>query len=128
MLKGSKMSEEAKAKISASLIGNQYRKGIPHSPEIRIKIGEGVHLANIEGRRRKPAPMPENLAGYNLAVQRGEIIHHAAKPERNARILADYRRTKSMEATGIKFGITLGAVSYTIRKLLKTPKGRRSKP
>lgn len=127
MLKGSKMSEEAKAKISASLIGNQYRLGIPHPPEHRSRISEGVRRALSEGRGKKP-PQPGNLAAYNRAVQEGRIIHHAENRERNIAILASYRRTKSMEETGREFGITLGAVSYVVRKLLKTPKGRRSKP
>lgn len=125
---GAKMSPEARAKISASLKGNQYRKGIKHSPEIRKVIGNAVRLANAEGRRRQPTPRPQNFAEFNRAIKAGEIMAPWAKPERNTEILASYRRTKSMAETGMEFGITLGAVSYVIRKLLKTPKGRRSKP
>lgn len=36
---GSKHTEEAKKKVSASLIGNSRRKGIPHSAETKKKIG-----------------------------------------------------------------------------------------
>jgi len=127
MIKGSKMSTESRAKISASLIGNKLRLGITHSAEDRRKISEGVKRAYETGRRL-PTPQPQNLAEFNRKVQSGEIIPPWAKPERNQRVLESYRRTKSMAETGEEFGITLGAVSYVIRKLLKTPKGRRSKP
>jgi len=35
---GKHHTEEGRANISKGLIGNQYRKGIPHSPEIKAKI------------------------------------------------------------------------------------------
>lgn len=38
--RGKRLSEEHKHKISRSLIGNKRRKGIPHSEEIKKKIGE----------------------------------------------------------------------------------------
>lgn len=124
---GATMSAESRAKISESLKGNQRRKGIPHSIEIRQIIGSAVKLANAEGRRKQPSPHPQNFAEFNRAVKAGEIIPSWAKPERNIEILASYRRTKSMAETGTEFGITMGAVSYVIRKLLKTPKGKRSR-
>ena len=127
MIKGSKMTPEARARISASLIGNKYRKGIPHSAEVRKKIGEAVRRAYDEGRKQ-PNPQPDNLAAFNRAVQTGKIIPPWAKPERNAKILKSYRRTKSMAETASEFGVTLGAISYVVRKLLKTPKGKRSRP
>jgi len=36
--KGKKLSDECKAKLSESLLGNQRRKGIPHTEEARLKI------------------------------------------------------------------------------------------
>jgi hypothetical protein len=39
---GRKLSEEHKAKVSASLIGNQRRKGIPHTPKIKAQIARSV--------------------------------------------------------------------------------------
>jgi hypothetical protein len=127
MIKGSKMTESAKAKISASLRGNQYRKGIPHPPQDRIKISDGVKRAYATGRRR-PTPQPQNLAEFNRKVKAGEIIPPWAKPKRNKRILASYRRTRSMAETAVEFGVTIGTISYVVRKLLKTPKGKRSRP
>jgi len=124
---GAKMSTEARVKISASLAGNQRRKGKSFPPEHRAIISAGVKRAYVEGRR-KPTPQPQNLTKYMERVRAGEIVAPWAKPERNAKILASYHRTRSMKETGAEFGITIGAVSYVVRKLLKTPKGRRSKP
>lgn len=39
---GKKYSEETRKKVSASLIGNQRRKGKPHSDEVKAKISEAV--------------------------------------------------------------------------------------
>ena len=125
---GAKMSLEARAKISASLKGNKYRKGIPHDAASRKAISDGVRLANAEGRRRKPRPCPENLSEFNRAIKAGEIIAPWAKPARNAEILTHYSQSRSMVETGAKFGITQSSVSYVVRKLLKTPKGKRGKP
>lgn len=37
---GKKLTQEHKEKVSKSLIGNQRRKGIPHTPEIKSKISD----------------------------------------------------------------------------------------
>lgn len=39
---GKKLSPEHKAKVSKSLIGNQRRKGILHTPEIKAQISKSV--------------------------------------------------------------------------------------
>lgn len=39
---GRKLSDEHKAKVSKSLIGNQRRKGIPHTPKIKQQISNSV--------------------------------------------------------------------------------------
>jgi hypothetical protein len=46
---GNKLSESCKKKISLSLIGNQRRKGIPHTPETKAKISASL----IGNQRRK---------------------------------------------------------------------------
>lgn len=42
---GKKLSDEHKAKVSNSLIGNHRRKGILHTPEIKSQISESVKKA-----------------------------------------------------------------------------------
>lgn len=123
---GAKMSPEARAKISASLIGNQYRKGIPFPPEHRAIISEAVKAAYASGRR-KPSPQPKNLAAYNVAIQSGAVQHPAKKPEQDAAIVADFNRGLQLKELGEKYGITGSAAGYAIRRVLKTPKGKWSK-
>jgi hypothetical protein len=43
---GKKLTDEHKAKVSASLVGNQRRKGIPHTPE------EKAHLSEMSKKAR----------------------------------------------------------------------------
>jgi group I intron endonuclease len=124
---GAKMSPEARAKISASLKGNQYRKGIKHSPEIREVIGNAVRLANAEGRRRQPAPRPENLSAHNAAIRAGTKQHASKKPEQDAAIVAAFNGGMRLKEIGKKFDMTPSAAGYAIRRVLKTPKGKWSK-
>lgn len=61
MVKGSKLSEETKAKISKSLMGNTYAKGFKHTEETRRKISlatngkhshnKGTHLSDETKRK-----------------------------------------------------------------------------
>lgn len=46
-------TSETKELISKSLIGNQYRMGIPHDDDSKRKISEGLKRAFLEGRRLK---------------------------------------------------------------------------
>lgn len=43
---GKKHTEEGRKNIAKGLIGNQYRKGIPHSEEIKEKIRQGMFRAH----------------------------------------------------------------------------------
>lgn len=70
---GATMSPEARAKISASLKGNQYRKGKPFPPEHRAIISAAVKAAYADGRKTASIH-PENLRAYNEAVKRGDRI------------------------------------------------------
>jgi len=45
---GKKLSEEHKEKVSKSLIGNQRRKGIPHTPEVKAKLAEASKKARAK--------------------------------------------------------------------------------
>ena len=112
---GATMSDEARAKISASLKGNQYRKGKPHPPEHRAIIGAAVKAAYANGRR-KPAPNPQNLQSFNNRCKSGEILHPSINLERDAAISADYAKTKSMAKTGGNFSLTASAVGYAIKR------------
>lgn len=123
---GTKMSTEARAKISASLKGNQYRKGIPFPPEQRLMIGAAVKAAYADGRR-KPTPQPKNLAAYNTAIKSGVIIHPSKKPKQDAAIVAAFNSGMMLKEIGKQFGLTTSAIGYAIRRIIKTPKGKWSK-
>lgn len=112
---GAKMSVEARAKISASLMGNQYRKGIPFSAEERDRIAQIVKLEYATGKRT-PNLSPENLSAYNAALKRGDRTHPRVDPDRDAHIAAHFRTTKSQKATGREFGITGWAVTHALRR------------
>lgn len=115
---GATMSPEARAKISASLQGNQYRKGKPFPPEHRAIISAAVKAAYADGRR-KPTPTPQNLAAHNAAVQRGEKIHPSVRLERDAQIVEHFAKSGSKEATGRQFGLTGSAIGYAVRRHTK---------
>ncbi len=126
MIRGSKMSAEACAKISASLKGNQYRKGKPHPPHDRAKISAAVKEAYASGRR-KPSLAPENLAEHNAAIQSGEKQHQRKNPQRDFQIVERYRVLDNLEAVGLEFGITGAAAGYAVRRIIKPPRGTWSK-
>lgn len=44
--KGHKHSEESKQKMSLRMRGNSFRRGIKHSPEVRAKISEALRRAH----------------------------------------------------------------------------------
>lgn len=115
MIKGSKMTPEARAKISASLAGNQYRSGIPHSEEDRAKIADGLRRAYAEGRHRLCAN-PQNLAAYNADLQAGTRFHPRRNPERD---LAIDKRVGEVGAkqTAEEFGLTQSAVYYALKRI-----------
>lgn len=116
--RGSQMPSEARAKISKSLAGNQYRAGIPHTDADKAKIGKGVARAYAEGRRTKPDAeiARRNLADWNARVASGQALPGSAKPQRNADLIGFFRATRSRSATAAKFGITINAVSWIIRR------------
>lgn len=47
---GKKLTPEHKAKISRSLLGNQYRKGIPHTMEMRLHLQAKSRKQTLEER------------------------------------------------------------------------------
>ncbi|MES0207886.1 GIY-YIG nuclease family protein [Mesorhizobium sp. M0028] len=121
---GLKMPKSACAQISASLAGNSYRKGIPHDEATKAKIGAGMRNAYAEGRR-KAVSNPENLAAYNAAITRGDIVHHRRNIERDQAIVASYERTRSLKKTGEEFGLTGEAVGYAIKRTTPSLTARR---
>jgi group I intron endonuclease len=72
---GCKMTKEARAKISASLIGNQYRKGIPHPEDIRAKISKSLKAAYASGKKLRLNGLTDNCKRYWDKVRAGEIRH-----------------------------------------------------
>lgn len=112
---GATMSPEACAKISASLKGNQYRKGIPFTPEERARIGAIIKAEYASGKR-VPSPQPQNLKAYNDAYSRGERKHPKVDTERDALIVADYAVTNSQKKTGANFNLTGSAIGYAIKR------------
>lgn len=123
---GCKMPEKARQQISASLQGNQRRRGKVFSPEQIERISAGVRLAIADGRKIVSI-RPQNLAAYNEAIKAGTILHPKQKPERDALILAAFNEGRLMREIGTDYGVTKGAVSRVIRRLLNPPKGKRSK-
>lgn len=112
---GATMSPEARAKISASLVGNKRRKGVPFTPEDKAKVSAGLRAAYADGRR-SPTPTPENLRAYNDAYRRGERKHPKVDAERDARIVADFVITNCKTKTGRNFNLTGSAIGYAIKR------------
>jgi len=113
---GLTMSPEARAKISASLVGNSYRTGILHDDASRAKISAALK-ASYDQKRRKPSPQPQNLARFNKAVKRGDRLHPSRNPARDQAITEFHARTRSAELTAREFGITASAVYYVVRRI-----------
>lgn len=118
---GATMSPEARAKISASLKGNQYRKGKPFSDADKAKIGAGVRRAIAEGRK-KIAIRPENLSAYNASVKAGHVVHPSKKTERDKQILARYREVGSLKLVAPEFNLTPSAIGYAIKRAAQQEK------
>lgn len=112
---GATMSDEARAKISASLKGNQYRKGIPFPPEHKAIISAAVKAAYADGRR-KPTPQPQNLKAHNERVKMGLVVHPSKKIERDVAILARYRKVGSLTKIAPEFNLTPSAIGYAIKR------------
>lgn len=112
---GAKMPEKAKARISASLLGNSYRTGIPHDAAARTKISNGLK-ANYASGGREPVNCPENLAAFNAAVASGERNHPSRNAALSAAVTESHARTRSPSQTGEEFGISPSAVLYHVRR------------
>lgn len=115
MRKGSKMPDEAKRKISASLAGNQYRKGIPFTQEQKDRLSQIIMLEYAVGDRT-PNCNPQNLAAFNAAVKAGTRLNPRINPEKDAAIADHYRETQSQAATGRAFGLTGWAITHALRR------------
>ena len=112
---GATMSPEACAKISASLVGNKYRLGIPFSAEERRRIGDAVKRGYADGTRT-PNLNPQNLRAFNDAIKNGTRLHPSRKPARDAAIVASHARTRSLKQTGAEFDITAAAVWCVVKR------------
>lgn len=53
---GRKYSEETRKKVSVSLIGNQRRKGIPTSPEVKTRLSQAMSGNRNQSAKRKHPP------------------------------------------------------------------------
>lgn len=109
------MTDAAKQRISASLVGNQCRKGIPFSQEQKDRLSQIIMLEYAVGDR-KPHRSPQNLAAFNAAVKSGARLNPRVNLERDAAIVAHFAITGSQKATGKVFGITGWAVTHALRR------------
>lgn len=110
---GMRSTLQTRQKISASLIGNKHRLGIPHSAEDRRKIGDGVRRANAEGRRRIPKGNPNHFLKVLEDWRTGARRHpRALSDERIRAILTSLYETGSLEETAAAFGICKASVWY----------------
>lgn len=112
MRKGSKMSEDAKRKISASLAGNSYRRGIPHDAETKQRIAASVRQAYAEGRHAKCGL--DHLIAYHEARKRSGIKIWNQNFERDAEIASVYARLLSYRKTGEVFNLTGAGIKAAV--------------
>lgn len=112
---GLTMPDGAKAKISASLVGNSYRTGIPHDQATKDRIGRAVRAAYADGRHRKVSN-PQNLASYNAAYAAGKRRHPRQNPERDRAIAESHARTKSLKKTAAEFDMSPCSVWEAVRR------------
>lgn len=76
--RGITLTDEHRAKLSASLMGNQYRKGIPHDEQSKAKIsaaGNGKpksdeHRAKIGASQKGRKPTEEARAKMRMSAQK----------------------------------------------------------
>lgn len=93
------------ARPCPNLIGNQNRKGVPHSPVDKAKISAGLKRAFAEGRRKHNHV--ENFSAYREAVAAGSICHPARrKPEMIRSVLEHLALTRSVKNSGSHFKMT----------------------
>lgn len=103
---GKNHTQQGRQNIAKALEGNQYRKGIPHSEEIKEQIRQSVARAYAEGRHAPSAglkkgtklgPMPEEEKIKRSVAQKGRI----RTPEHSAAIAEGWRlrreRLKELE-------------------------------
>jgi group I intron endonuclease len=112
---GAKMSASARRKISASLVGNQYRTGIPHDPAIKEKIAASLRASYAEGRHRICAN-PQNLAAFNNSITDGSRKHPRPNAERDAAITRAAHNNYDLDEVALPFGIKGPAVYYALRR------------
>lgn len=93
------------AKRRSLMIGNQLRKGIPHSDEDKIKISEGLRRSYaLNGRKAADRSGHEQFLDR---IKRGEIRSpFQRKPASILAILTDLAETKSARITGERLGMT----------------------
>jgi hypothetical protein len=73
---GRKWPEEVKAKVSASLIGNQRRKGIPHTAET-LRLLHEQRLGNQNAKGHRPSnPFIKGQPSHNKGKKLGPDGHY----------------------------------------------------
>ena len=101
---GATMSASAKAKISASLKGNQRRRGIPHDEETKALISGKLKALYASGER-KPSTHGA-LEDYWSAVDSGKTSHPTKRtPAEIISTLSDLAVTRSARATAQHLGM-----------------------
>lgn len=97
MERGSKMTIDQRARVSRARMGNQNRKGIPHTEEIKHQIGESLKTAYTEGRHRLVPP-----------------THRTTKTERNEEWVSLLASGQSFAAIARRDGLDPSGVRKTI--------------
>jgi len=112
--RGCKERPETKAKRIASLMGNSYRKGIPHDDTSRTKISAGVKLAIAEGRRIYTG---DAIRKFNAKVMAGEVPNPWRRSSAQIiEVLTHLAQTKSMPLTGKHLGMDQENVRSIVRQ------------
>jgi group I intron endonuclease len=92
---GKNHTEEGRQNISLALQGNQYRKGIPHSEEMKEQIRQSVARAYAEGRHAKGAGLKKGTKLGPMSAENKAKISEGVK-----RIRAEkFWSTKKKELT-----------------------------
>lgn len=126
--RGMKASVATRERQRQGLMGNQNRRGIPHSEAVKEKISRSLVAAYVDGRHKPTKPQSRNLAAYNEALKRGDILHPRKNANRDQAILILHARTKSLKKTGREFGITPAAVWCVVKRCNPSQLGKKRGP
>jgi group I intron endonuclease len=114
---GATMSASARAKISASLKGNQRRKGIPHNVETKALISDKLRAMYASGER---TPSTHGaLETYWDRIHAGDEEHPTKRTSPEIiRALSDLAATRSVRITARRLGMNQENVRAIINQAI----------